>query len=147
MNAKNTRTPYVSLSRHAIPFVDMIHASQHVALSCHDTSWTGVFLLYLLHRERNRPSIKRQEMGGKSKKNAKKGIKSEGTQESHERHDHETQMVHTGELTESLKGFFVSGQFSDLTIHSTDQEFKVHRLVVCGQSEYFSLLFSKKWAV
>ncbi|KAB8263878.1 BTB/POZ protein [Aspergillus pseudonomiae] len=50
-----------------------------------------------------------------------------------------------GDLSASIKKFFVSSDFSDLTICTADQEFKVHRLVVCGQSAYFSRLFKGNW--
>jgi hypothetical protein len=37
--------------------------------------------------------------------------------------------------------YFLLSTFSDLTIHNRDQEFKVHQLVICGLSEYFSRLY------
>ncbi|CRG90850.1 hypothetical protein PISL3812_07896 [Talaromyces islandicus] len=49
------------------------------------------------------------------------------------------------DLGASIKSYLLSGQFSDLTIRTIDQEFKVHRLVVCGQSEYFSRLYKGEW--
>ncbi|KUL81280.1 hypothetical protein ZTR_10828, partial [Talaromyces verruculosus] len=49
------------------------------------------------------------------------------------------------DLGASIKSYLLSAQFSDLTIRTIDQEFKVHRLVVCGQSEYFSRLYKGKW--
>ncbi|KAI9932487.1 hypothetical protein ASPWEDRAFT_166141 [Aspergillus wentii DTO 134E9] len=56
-------------------------------------------------------------------------------------------------LESSLKGlssqthfwFFNTSQFSDLVVQTTEQDFKVHKLVICGQSEYFSLMYSKEW--
>lgn len=33
--------------------------------------------------------------------------------------------------------YFTSGQYSDLTIVSGMREFKVHKVVVCGRSEWF----------
>ncbi|KAL1979195.1 hypothetical protein VTN96DRAFT_6523 [Rasamsonia emersonii] len=51
-----------------------------------------------------------------------------------------------GDLSTSIKSYFLSSRFSDLTIYTEDQEFKVHRLVVCGRSEYFSRLFNGNWA-
>ncbi|KAE8368636.1 BTB/POZ protein [Aspergillus caelatus] len=50
-----------------------------------------------------------------------------------------------GDLSASIKRFFISSDFSDLTICTADQEFKVHRLIVCGQSAYFSRLFKANW--
>ncbi|OOF96480.1 hypothetical protein ASPCADRAFT_4523 [Aspergillus carbonarius ITEM 5010] len=48
-------------------------------------------------------------------------------------------------LSASVQSYFSSGEFSDLTICTINQEFKVHRLVVCGQSEYFSRMFKRDW--
>ncbi|KAB8249751.1 BTB/POZ protein [Aspergillus flavus] len=50
-----------------------------------------------------------------------------------------------GDLSASIKKFFISSDFSDMTICTADQEFKVHRLIVCGQSAYFSRLFKANW--
>ncbi|OGM45159.1 BTB/POZ domain protein [Aspergillus bombycis] len=50
-----------------------------------------------------------------------------------------------GDLSASIKKFFISTDFSGLTICTADQEFKVHRLFVCGQSVYFSRLFKGNW--
>ncbi|PWY74523.1 hypothetical protein BO94DRAFT_424171, partial [Aspergillus sclerotioniger CBS 115572] len=41
--------------------------------------------------------------------------------------------------------YLSSGEFSDLTICTINQEFKVHRLVLCGQSEYFSRMLKRDW--
>ncbi|RAL15393.1 uncharacterized protein BO97DRAFT_440806 [Aspergillus homomorphus CBS 101889] len=51
-----------------------------------------------------------------------------------------------GDLVASIKRYYVSSEFSDLTVHTKIQEFKVHRLVVCGQSEFFSRLYKNEWA-
>ncbi|QVM07886.1 hypothetical protein D8B26_002583 [Coccidioides posadasii str. Silveira] len=48
-------------------------------------------------------------------------------------------------LFTSLKGYLASGQFADLTIRVADEEFKVHKVIVCGQSEFFSRMFSSDW--
>ncbi|PYI17275.1 BTB/POZ domain protein [Aspergillus violaceofuscus CBS 115571] len=50
-----------------------------------------------------------------------------------------------GDLLASIKKYYASSKFSDLTIHTLDQDLKVHRLVVCGQSEYFSRLYEGEW--
>ncbi|KAJ5938796.1 BTB/POZ protein [Penicillium verhagenii] len=50
-----------------------------------------------------------------------------------------------GDLTASIQSFFKSSQFTDLVIATEEQEFKVHRVVVCGQSEYFARLYNGKW--
>ncbi|KAJ5818319.1 BTB/POZ protein [Penicillium riverlandense] len=49
---------------------------------------------------------------------------------------------HDGELTTSLRKYFHSGEHSNIKICSTEREFKVHILVVCGQSEYFARAFN-----
>ncbi|EED15811.1 BTB/POZ domain protein [Talaromyces stipitatus ATCC 10500] len=49
------------------------------------------------------------------------------------------------DLGASIKSYILSAQFADLTIRTVDQEFKFHRLVVCGQSEYFSRLYKGEW--
>ncbi|KAJ5514849.1 hypothetical protein N7463_004401 [Penicillium fimorum] len=41
-----------------------------------------------------------------------------------------------------LGELYPTGMFSDLTIYTTDQALKVHRLVVCGRSEVFCRFFS-----
>ncbi|CRG91090.1 hypothetical protein PISL3812_08138 [Talaromyces islandicus] len=50
-----------------------------------------------------------------------------------------------GDLTTSIQDFFNSSRFSDLTIVTKDQEFKVHKLIVCALSDYFSRLFENNW--
>ncbi|KAJ5549655.1 BTB/POZ protein [Penicillium frequentans] len=50
-----------------------------------------------------------------------------------------------GDMTASIQSFFQSAQFSDLVIKTEEQEFKVHRLIVCGQSEYFARLYKANW--
>lgn len=47
----------------------------------------------------------------------------------------------------TLYRFFNSSKFTDLTIQTTDGEFKVHKLVVCGQSEWFSRMCDREWKV
>ncbi|KGO37196.1 Uncharacterized protein PEX1_065780 [Penicillium expansum] len=51
-----------------------------------------------------------------------------------------------GDLTASIQSFFISSQFSDLVVKTEEQEFKLHRLIVCGQSEYFARLYQGNWA-
>ncbi|OJZ80027.1 hypothetical protein ASPFODRAFT_38456 [Aspergillus luchuensis CBS 106.47] len=58
---------------------------------------------------------------------------------------HDKSRIYAGDLSASIKSYFLSSAFSDLTIHTKDQEFKVHRLVICGQSEYFSRLCQGDW--
>ncbi|KMU74568.1 hypothetical protein CISG_04275 [Coccidioides immitis RMSCC 3703] len=52
-----------------------------------------------------------------------------------------------GPTKENLKryGYGLNSQFADLTIRVADEEFKVHKVVVCGQSEFFSRMFSSDW--
>ncbi|KAJ9306773.1 hypothetical protein DTO217A2_3760 [Paecilomyces variotii] len=52
---------------------------------------------------------------------------------------------HVGELIASFQSFFASSTFSDLTIITKDQEFKVHKLIVCSQSGFFARLFKQNW--
>ncbi|KAJ9194390.1 hypothetical protein DTO164E3_5368 [Paecilomyces variotii] len=52
---------------------------------------------------------------------------------------------HVGELIASFQSFFASSTFSDLTIVTKDQEFKVHKLIVCSQSGFFARLFKQNW--
>lgn len=42
---------------------------------------------------------------------------------------------------------FDSSKYSDLIIRCEDREFKVHRIVVCGQSKYFSKICDGDWKV
>lgn len=49
--------------------------------------------------------------------------------------------------TNNISSFFKTSKFSDLIIQTGDQEFKVHKIVVCGQSEYFARLLSGNWKV
>lgn len=49
-------------------------------------------------------------------------------------------------LLAGIRSSLTSGYFSDLKIFSENQEFKVHRLVVCTQSEYFYRLLGGEWA-
>ena len=42
---------------------------------------------------------------------------------------------------------FFSSRFSDMTIITTARKFKVHKVVICGQSKYFSRLFNHNWKV
>ncbi|KLJ07494.1 hypothetical protein EMPG_17010 [Blastomyces silverae] len=48
-------------------------------------------------------------------------------------------------LSASLKSFFISSTFTDFTIQVADEEFKVHKLIICGQSEFFSRMFNTQW--
>ncbi|KKZ63347.1 hypothetical protein EMCG_02348 [[Emmonsia] crescens] len=48
-------------------------------------------------------------------------------------------------LSASLKRFFSSSKFTDFIIRTTENEFKVHKMVICGQSEFFSCLFDEEW--
>ncbi|KAL2864416.1 BTB/POZ protein [Aspergillus lucknowensis] len=50
-----------------------------------------------------------------------------------------------GDLTVSIQRYFHASTFSDLTIVTRDQKFEVHKLIICGQSEYFSRLFNHNW--
>ncbi|PKY07468.1 BTB/POZ domain protein [Aspergillus campestris IBT 28561] len=50
-----------------------------------------------------------------------------------------------GDLTASIQRYFHTSTFSDLTIVTSDQRFEVHKLIVCGQSGYFSNLFKHNW--
>ncbi|KAL4912601.1 BTB/POZ protein [Aspergillus aurantiobrunneus] len=52
---------------------------------------------------------------------------------------------HEGDLTASIQRYFHASTFSDLTIVTRDQKFEVHKVIVCGQSEFFSRLFSHNW--
>ncbi|EEH06202.1 BTB/POZ domain-containing protein [Histoplasma capsulatum G186AR] len=48
-------------------------------------------------------------------------------------------------LSASLKRLFHSSKFTDITIQAGEEEFKVHKLILSGQSEYFSRMFSAEW--
>ncbi|GBF63942.1 hypothetical protein TMEN_6610 [Trichophyton mentagrophytes] len=48
-------------------------------------------------------------------------------------------------LKTSLKSFFNSSKFTDFTIRTAEDDFKVHKVVVCGQSEYFTHIFDGNW--
>ncbi|PYH45460.1 BTB/POZ domain protein [Aspergillus saccharolyticus JOP 1030-1] len=48
-------------------------------------------------------------------------------------------------MIHELNRYYSSSEFSDLIVHTSDQDFKVHRLVVCGQSGYFSRLDQGDW--
>ncbi|KAG0158769.1 hypothetical protein PDIDSM_6288 [Penicillium digitatum] len=48
----------------------------------------------------------------------------------------------TDRFVHRLGELYPTGIFSDLTIYTTDQVLKVHRLVVCGRSEAFCRFFS-----
>ncbi|KAJ5430507.1 hypothetical protein N7491_007523 [Penicillium cf. griseofulvum] len=48
----------------------------------------------------------------------------------------------TDRFVHRLAEFYPTGMFSDLTIYTTDQALKVHRLVVCSRSEAFRRYFS-----
>lgn len=47
---------------------------------------------------------------------------------------------HLGGNTDGFR-YVDSSEFSDLTIQTTDREFKVHKVVVCGQSAVFNAMF------
>ncbi|KKA23988.1 BTB/POZ domain-containing protein [Rasamsonia emersonii CBS 393.64] len=50
------------------------------------------------------------------------------------------------EFSVRLKDFFHSSEYSDLVIETSDnQVFKVHKLVICGQSEVFAGMFNREW--
>ncbi|OAP59879.1 hypothetical protein AYL99_04881 [Fonsecaea erecta] len=57
--------------------------------------------------------------------------------------DRETSNEHVG--IRNLKSFFGSPKFSDFTIKVDEREFKVHKIVIYGQSEYFNRLFNSDW--
>ncbi|EFQ96930.1 hypothetical protein MGYG_08855 [Nannizzia gypsea CBS 118893] len=48
-------------------------------------------------------------------------------------------------LRASLKRYFDASKFTDLVIRTADKDIKVHKVVVCGQSEYFSRIFDGDW--
>ncbi|EER37491.1 BTB/POZ domain-containing protein [Histoplasma capsulatum var. duboisii H88] len=48
-------------------------------------------------------------------------------------------------LSSSLKRLFHSSKFTDITIQAGEEEFKVHKLILSCQSEYFSRMFSAEW--
>ncbi|CEL01152.1 hypothetical protein ASPCAL00743 [Aspergillus calidoustus] len=52
-----------------------------------------------------------------------------------------------GDLTRSIQRYFQTSTFSDLIIVTKDQKFEVHKLIVSGQSEFFSRLFNHNWKV
>jgi hypothetical protein len=43
--------------------------------------------------------------------------------------------------------YFRSSKYSDLVIHCEDQKFKVHKVIVCGQSSFFSKACDGEWKV
>ncbi|KIX08720.1 uncharacterized protein Z518_03377 [Rhinocladiella mackenziei CBS 650.93] len=57
--------------------------------------------------------------------------------------DRETSSGNVGALR--LKSFFNSSKFSDFTIKVDDRDFRVHKIIMCGQSEYFDRLFNGDW--
>ncbi|RDW86231.1 uncharacterized protein DSM5745_02873 [Aspergillus mulundensis] len=50
-----------------------------------------------------------------------------------------------GDLATCLKSYYRSSKFTDLTITTSEQEFKVHKLVLCSQSGYFARMFNGDW--
>ncbi|KAK2820072.1 hypothetical protein FQN49_007748 [Arthroderma sp. PD_2] len=59
--------------------------------------------------------------------------------------DQATQRIGADTFQKKLESFFDSKRFSDLTIRTADKEHKVHKMVICGQSEVFSLMFDHDW--
>lgn len=55
--------------------------------------------------------------------------------------------VESSHQSTNKNSYFLSSKFSDLTVSTEDAEFKVHKMVLCGRSEYFSRLFNGNWAV
>lgn len=47
----------------------------------------------------------------------------------------------------TFPSYFESSKYSDLVIRCEGQEFKVHKIVVCGQSKYFSVMCDGDWKV
>lgn len=43
-------------------------------------------------------------------------------------------------LTRNIDSAFASAKYSDFTIHCGDRAWKVHKLIICSQSEYFQRL-------
>ncbi|KAL4973725.1 BTB/POZ domain protein [Aspergillus desertorum] len=50
-----------------------------------------------------------------------------------------------GDLTTGIQKCFHTSTFSDLTVVTKDQKFEVHKLIVCGQSDFFSRMFKHNW--
>ncbi|OJJ35967.1 hypothetical protein ASPWEDRAFT_172752 [Aspergillus wentii DTO 134E9] len=48
-------------------------------------------------------------------------------------------------LVGNIKKLFRSSKYTDVTIRTDDGEYKVHKLVLCAQSEYFNRLFDGNW--
>jgi hypothetical protein len=53
----------------------------------------------------------------------------------------------TKDVADTHRSYFVSSKFSDLTIRTDTAQYQVHRVIVCGQSEYFARLFNGNWTV
>ncbi|KAF2085251.1 hypothetical protein K490DRAFT_67899 [Saccharata proteae CBS 121410] len=51
----------------------------------------------------------------------------------------------TSDLRKSLSSYYAIGKYSDLTVQCEDREFKVHKVIVCGQSSYFSKMCDGDW--
>ncbi|GAD94933.1 BTB/POZ domain protein [Paecilomyces variotii No. 5] len=49
------------------------------------------------------------------------------------------------DLLGNIQKFYNSSTFSDFTIATKGQEFKVHKLIVCSQSGYFARFFERDW--
>ncbi|PGH11333.1 hypothetical protein AJ79_04949 [Helicocarpus griseus UAMH5409] len=56
-----------------------------------------------------------------------------------------TAFVQEADTSFHVPGYYCSSKFTDLTIKTDDKERKVHKVVVCVQSEYFSLMLEEKW--
>ncbi|KAL2831153.1 hypothetical protein BDW59DRAFT_158098 [Aspergillus cavernicola] len=51
----------------------------------------------------------------------------------------------TGNLRACLKSYYSASKFTDLVITTTEKEFKVHKLLICSESQYFARMFNGDW--